>query len=459
MNEDFLYKTKHHIHFVGIGGVSMSSLAKVMKMRGCTVTGSDSTESALTRSLEDLGISITYAHKAENVHGADLVVYTAAIKKDNPELVEAAALKIETAERSVFLGELMRAYKHPCCIAGTHGKTTTTSMAGIIMTDAATDPTVMVGGQVKALGGNLRIGKSDTFITESCEYVESFLKFHPETAIILNVEEDHLDYFTGIDHIISAFHKFAALVPENGYVIVNGTDKNALKAVENIRAKNIQTFGLDDTCTFHAENIKFHDSGCTAYDLMRGKTKIGHITLSVPGKHNVLNSMAAAIYALNCGVPIESIEKSLDRFHGTDRRFEIKGEYHGAVLVDDYAHHPTEIRATMESAKNYGKKKIIAVFQSHTYTRTKALLKEFSESFDLANEIIVTDIYAAREKDTGLVKPQDLVDLLQKRGKNATYIKEFSDIAAALKEKADPDTLIITVGAGNINQVLNFMKD
>ncbi len=457
MNESFLYENKKHIHFIGIGGVSMSSLAKVMKKRGICVTGSDMNKTETTSMLEAMGIKITYAHLPENVDGADLVVYTAAISKENPEFMSAIDKKIEMAERSVFLGELMRAYKYPCCIAGTHGKTTTTSMAGIVMQDADVDPTVMVGGEVKELNGNLRIGESDCFITESCEYVESFLKFYPHTAIILNVDEDHLDYFSGIDHIISSFAKFVDLVPQDGLVIANGEDQNALKAVKNSKAP-VLTFGFSEKCDYYATKISYNKAGCATYTLNEKGNEIGEISLSVPGEHNILNSMSVAIYALKSGVPFEKISKSLNSFGGTNRRFEKKGEYKGAILIDDYAHHPTEIKATMQSARNFEDKKITVVFQSHTYTRTKALLKEFSESFDLADEIIVTDIFAAREKDLGIVHAKDLVALIEKRGKDVKYIKEFTDIAEYLKETASPDRLFITIGAGNVFKVLDMLK-
>ena len=457
MNESFLYENKKHIHFIGIGGVSMSSLAKVMHSRGVLVSGSDANKTKTTTALEELGIKITYEHLPQNVEGADLVVYTAAIKNDNPEFKGAVDKNIEMAERSVFLGELMRAYKYPCCIAGTHGKTTTTSMAGIVMQDADVDPTVMVGGEVKELDGNLRIGESDFFITESCEYVESFLEFYPHTAIILNVDEDHLDYFTGIDHIISSFAKFVDLVPKDGLVIANGEDENALKAVKMSKAP-VLTFGFSEKYDYYATRISYNKAGCATYTLNEHENEIGEISLSVPGKHNILNSMSVAIYALKAGVPFEKISRSLNSFGGTKRRFERIGEYNGAILIDDYAHHPTEIKATMQSARNFEDKKITAVFQSHTYTRTKALLKEFSESFDLADEIIVTDIFAAREKDLGKVHPNDLVDLLKKRGKDAKYIKEFKDIADYLKEIASPDHLFITIGAGDVFKVLDMLK-
>lgn len=457
MNEKFMYSNKKHIHFIGIGGVNMSSLAKVMHERGVLVTGSDRNRSALTEELENLGIKIYYSHAPENIDGADLVVYTAAISRDNPEFM-AAEKTVEMAERSIFLGQLMRAYKFPCCISGTHGKTTTTSMAGIMTYDAGLDPTVMVGGGVKELGGNnLVIGNSDVFVTESCEYVESFLDFFPETAIILNVDEDHLDYFSGIDHIISAFKKFSKLVPENGCIIVNGDDENSMKSVIGAVAPII-TFGLTDTCDYYATNIKFNNRNFATYTVMHKGEALAEISLSVPGIHNVLNSLSVFIYGVRLGIQTESIAKSLKKFTGSVRRFEEKGEYNGAVLIDDYAHHPTEIKATMASAKNFEGRKITAVFQSHTYTRTKALLHEFAKSLLPADEIIVTDIYAAREKDLGEVHATDLVKLLEAEGKDVKYISAFEDIAEYLKKIAAPDRLIITIGAGNVFKILDLLK-
>jgi len=458
MNGKFTYENKKHIHFIGIGGVNMSSLAMVMHKRGVYVSGSDRNCSALTEQLEGMGITVFYSHDEKNIEGADLVVYTAAIKSDNPEYMAAEQKGIEMAERSVFLGQLMRAYKFPCCISGTHGKTTTTSMAGIMTHDAGLDPTVMVGGGVKELGGsNLVIGKSDVFVTESCEYVESFLDFFPETAIILNVDEDHLDYFTGIDHIISAFNKFAKLVPENGCIIVNGNDENSMKSIAGVKAPVI-TFGLDKSCDYYAKDITFNQRNFATYKVMKGETQLAEVSLSVPGEHNVLNSLSVFIYGLRLGISVESIVKSLKRFTGSVRRFEEKGEYNGAVLIDDYAHHPTEIRATMASAKNFEGRKITAVFQSHTYTRTKALLHEFAESLLPADEIIITDIFAAREKDTGEVHAKDIVRLLEEKGKDVKYISDFNEIAEYLKTIAAPDRLIITIGAGNVFKILDLLK-
>lgn len=444
--------SKSRVHFIGIGGISMSSIAMILKKNGYTVTGSDINKSHITDALCDMGIKVYFGHNEENVKGASLVVFTAAIKKDNPEYCYAVENNIKIVERSVFLGELMRAYKSPLCISGTHGKTTTTSMVSLILQEAGLDPTCLIGGVVKELGGNLRMGGKDIFVTESCEYVESFLKFYPHTAVILNVDEDHLDYFRDINHIISAFAKFAALVPENGKVFVNGEDENSLKAVKDAKCE-VLTFGTKDIFDAVAKNIAFDDLGKASYDFYYKGEFITKINLAVPGKHNVFNSLAAAASCYSYGASKEAIAKVLKEFKGTERRFEFKGMFEGAYIYDDYAHHPTEIKAALSAAKGCAKGKLRVIFQSHTYTRTHALLKEFSESFDLADEIIVTKIYAAREKDTGLVKPTDLTDLLVKRGKDAKYIATFKEIEDYIRKTAQKDELIITVGAGNVVEV------
>ncbi len=445
-----------HIHFIGIGGISMSSLAMASLNSGYTVSGSDMNSTHITRKLSDNGIKIYEGHAPQNICGADVVVYTAAIKPDNPEYAEAVRLNIPLVERCVFLGNLMKDYKIPCCISGTHGKTTTTSMVSVIMEKAKLNPTLMVGGEVKALGGNYKIGGKDIFVTEACEYVESFLKFFPHKAVILNIEEDHLDYFRDINHIISAFSKFLSLVPENGTAIINGNDKNSLKAAEAAKC-NIITFGIGDGYTYSAKNIVFDKNGFASYDLTKDSQKLIRINLGVPGKHNILNSLAACALCLDCGCTPEDVASGLEEFHGTDRRFEIKGSFNGVCVVDDYAHHPTEIKAALDTARSYCSKKITAIFQSHTYTRTKALLEDFSKAFDNADKIIVTDIYAAREKDTGLVTPQQLVDLMKKNGYDASYIGPFEKIADYVKNNTAEGELVITIGAGNVYKIADML--
>lgn len=444
--------TGQHIHFIGIGGISMSSLALIVSDNGYKVSGSDITKTHLTEKLVQNGIDVYIGQCAENIKSPDLVVYTAAISKDNPEYVEALKKSKRVVERSVFLGELMKAYNCPCCISGTHGKTTTTSMAALIMLEARKDPTILVGGEVKAIGGNLKIGGQDIFVTEACEYVESFLKFYPQKAVILNIDADHLDYFKDIDHIISAFEKFTALVPQNGSIIANGEDKNTLKAIKDAKCKVI-TFGINGEFDCCAKNVVFDKNGFATYDLIYFGEKLCTVTLGVPGKHNVLNSLAAAAMCLDAGCSSESVQKGLKNFKGTDRRFEIKGDYKGCTVVDDYAHHPTEIVAALTTAKNFGHKKVTAIFQPHTYTRTKALLKEFAQSLALADRVVVTDIYAAREVDDGTVSSKDLVDIMLKNGCDATYISDFDDVVQHIKNTCSGDELIITVGAGPVFKI------
>ena len=441
-----------YIHFIGIGGISMSSLALIVKKGGYKVSGSDITPTHITRKLENAGIEVFVGQSEKNIKSPDLVVYTAAISKDNPEYKEAVKNAGRVVERSVFLGELMKSYDCPCCISGTHGKTTTTSMVSLIMLEEKNDPTILVGGEVKALDGNLRIGSGDIFVTEACEYVESFLEFFPKKAIILNVDADHLDYFKDIDHIISAFEKFALLVPEDGSIIVNGNDKNALKTVKNAKCKVI-TFGIGENFDVYAKNVVFDKNGFATYDLVYFGQKLCTITLSVPGKHNVLNSLAAAALCIDCGLSADSVKSGLKNFEGTDRRFEIKGDYKGCTVVDDYAHHPTEITAAIETAKNFGHKSVTVIFQPHTYTRTKALLNEFAQSLSLADRVIITDIYAAREIDDGSVSSQDVVDIMVKNGCDATYIKEFEEVADHIRKTCSGDELIMTIGAGPVNKV------
>ena len=448
----FSLNSGSYIHFIGIGGISMSSLALIVKQGGFKVSGSDITRTHITDKLENAGIEIFIGQKKENIKNPDLVVYTAAIAKDNPEYLEALEKADTVVERSVFLGELMKAYSCPCCISGTHGKTTTTSMVALIMLAAQKDPTVLVGGEVKAIGGNLKIGGKDMFVTEACEYVESFLEFFPQKAVILNVDADHLDYFRDIDHIISAFEKFVALVPENGSVIANGADKNTLKAIKNAKCKVI-TFGIGEEFHCNAKNVVFDKNGFASYDLVYFGETLCNVTLSVPGKHNVLNSLAAAAMCLDAGCDADAVKEGLKNFKGTDRRFEIKGEYKGCTVVDDYAHHPTEIVAAISTAKNFGHKKVTAIFQPHTYTRTKALLNEFAESLSGADRVILTEIYAAREIDDGTVSSKDIADIMTKNGCDAIYVKEFDDVVSHIKQTCTGDELIMTIGAGTVFKI------
>ena len=451
----FNLKPGSKIHFIGIGGVSMSSLAEIANANGYVVSGSDIKSTVLTQKLQNNGIDIYIGQRAENIHSPELVVYTAAISKDNEEFIASVNSGAQVIERSVFLGELMKSYNHNCCISGTHGKTTTTAMISLIMLNAEINPTILVGGEVKEIGSNYKIGSNNMLITESCEYVESFLKFYPETAIINNIEEDHLDYFKDLNHIKSSFRKFAELIPSSGIIIANGMDDNVRDTLENMN--NVKYFGTDNSCDYIANNITYNNFGFGSYELYDKEKFICCINLNVPGRHNVLNSLAAAALALHHNCSIESIQKGLETFKGTGRRFEFKGKYNGADVFDDYAHHPTEIKTTLEACRNYKNKNVIAIFQPHTYTRTKALFDDFLSSFDNADKLILTDIYAAREKDTGLVSSKQLADALKNKGVNVEYIRNFNDIIKHLKQTVTSDDLVITIGAGDVCNISSLL--
>lgn len=452
MNDFYMseIKANGHIHFIGIGGISMSGLAHICIDRGYNVSGSDMNESHITRLLESIGAKIYKGHGADNVSGADLVVYTAAINPANPELMEANKRGIKAIERSVFLGALMRDYGCSICVAGTHGKTTTTSMMSHVLLACELDPTIMIGGELDKIGGNMRVGGDKYFLTEACEYHRSFLEFFPNVSIITNVEADHLDYFKDLDDIKDAFRNFAEIAGENGYVVVCGDDKDALECTDTTKSQ-ILTYGMDDSNIFCPKNLVYND-GCGEFDAEFDGSLI-HVRLNVPGSHNVLNALACFATGYALSLDGEKIAAGLEEFTLVHRRFEKKGEAGGAMIIDDYAHHPTEINCTLKTAKQMCKGKVYVVFQPHTYTRTKLLIDEFETAFDSADEIIVTDIYAAREKDTGLIHARDLAERLKKHGKSVRYISEFEDIAAMAKDTLTEGDIFITMGAGSVYKI------
>jgi UDP-N-acetylmuramate--alanine ligase len=441
------------VHLTGIGGISMSGLAEILAYQGYIVTGSDEKSSPIIQKLERSGIRITIGHYAENVAGADLLVYTAAVRPDNIELVTAAVAGIPCMDRATLLGELMKKYPMSFAVSGTHGKTTTTSMISMIMLEEGLDPTIHIGGELAAIGGSTRIGSSEFFIAEACEYSGSFLKLHPHIAVILNIEYDHADYFRNIDDVKNAFHSFAELVPKDGHIVVNGDDEKVLDILSGILC-NKTTFGVRDSSnTWSASNIEFDDMGCASYTLLHMGKPVTEIKLKVPGIHNVSNSLAAIAACSLAGCSISSAEKALLKFSGTCRRFEIKGISDGVTVVDDYAHHPSEIAATLKAAARYNHSRIWCVFQPHTYSRTKCLMDEFSKSFDNADFVILTDIYAAREADTGEVNSSMLAEKITLTGKNAVYIKDFDNIVELLDKNVMSGDLVITMGAGDIYKV------
>ncbi len=441
------------IHMAGIGGISMSGLAEILIYQGYTVTGSDLKSSSITQKLEKMGVRISIGHQAENITGADLVIYTAAVKPNNPELIAASQIGIPCMDRATLLGEIMKKYPNSIAVSGTHGKTTTTSMVAMIMLEEGLDPTIHIGGELKAIGGTTRIGTSSYFIAEACEYTESFLKFHPSLAVILNIEYDHADYFKDFGEFRNAFLKFSNLVPQNGYLVVNGDDQTALEILQHALCNKI-TFGIENNrCTWSAANITYDSLGCATYTLLYQNEQICDIKLKVPGLHNVSNSLAAIAACSIMGCSAASAAKALQKFSGTGRRFELKGNSEGVTVMDDYAHHPTEVSATLKAALNCGYSKIWCVFQPHTYTRTKFLMNEYSTAFEEADIVILSDIYAAREADTGEVNAAMMADRIAETGKKVFYIKEFERIADFLDKNAEPGDLIITMGAGDIYKV------
>ena len=438
------------IHFMGIGGISMSGLAEVLLERGFTITGSDMKASPITKKLESHGAAIVYGQKAENItDDMDLVVYTAAIHPDNPEFQAVVQKGIPHMDRAELLGQIMSNYKNSIAVSGTHGKTTTTSMLSLIMLAGACDPTISVGGILKDIDGNIRVGRSQNFITEACEYTNSFLKFNPRIELILNVDADHLDFFKDLNDIRHSFRLFAEKLDKDGILIINGEIRDLSFFTEGLPCKII-TYGLEADDNYTAKNISFNEYACGSYDLYVNGEKADHITLNVTGLHNVSNSLAAIAAARELGISMEHIKSGLMNFKGTDRRFEYKGEINGITILDDYAHHPTEIEATLTAAKNYPHRKIWCAFQPHTYTRTKALLKEFGRALSLADHVVLADIYAAREADTGEIHSRDLQAEIRTQGTAADYFSTFKEIENFLLENCSPGDLVITMGAGDI---------
>jgi UDP-N-acetylmuramate--alanine ligase len=448
------------VHFIGIGGISMSALAVILKNDGYSVRGSDFKLSSMTEELESKGISVAIGHNAENISGVGLVVYTAAISSDNPELVRARELGITTIERATLLGALMKRYKNPIAVSGTHGKTTTTSMLSHVLLEANVDPTILVGGVLPAIGSNMRDGAKDYLVMEACEYSGSFLKFFPRYSIILNIEEDHLDYFKDINDIVCCFKNFVDLVPEDGKIIANFDDEEVRIATENAAAE-VASYGIKSAdAAFRAENISFDDMGYGSFNVVYNNEFFAEIKLSVPGMHNVSNSLAVIACAHLLGINCEDIKKGLASFTGTNRRFEKKGTVNGAFIIDDYAHHPTEIRATLSAARAAAKNgEVWCVFQPHTYTRAYKLKDEFAKSFSDCEHVILSDIYAAREKDTGLIHSIDLAEAVAEESNNAIYIKGFDAIAKYLRQNVKEGDIVLTMGAGDIFKIGEMLAE
>ncbi len=451
-----------HVHFLGIGGISMSGLAKLLLSRGFKVSGSDDHDSPLLNELRSLGAGIFLGLKAENIsEDMDVVVYTGAIHPDNPEFAAAKSKNLPMLSRGQLMGELMKNFRHSVGISGTDGKTTTTSLLSLMLLDTGLDPTISVGGIIPEINTNFRIGGDQHFVVESCEYTNSFLDFFPTDAIILNIREDHLDFFKDIDDIRNSFRRFAELVPADGITVVNGEIDNYKELFKGIKS-TMKTYGLAEdreadlsTFNYMAADISYDDMGRGSYDLYEDGLFIAHVSLGLMGRHNVSNSLAAIAVARKYNVPVPSMLKTLKSFAGPRRRLEHKGTFKGASVYDDYAHNPDEIRSTLTTARRFKGKRIVTVFQPHTFSRTKALLPEFVEALSLSDIIIMADIYSARETDDGTISSKTIRDLLVKNGKEAYYFSTFKEIENFLSDFSSTDDLLITMGAGDVVNIGN----
>ena len=488
-----------HAHFIGIGGISMSGFAELLHSMGFTVTGSDRAKSTITEHLETLGIHPAYEQVAANItDDIDVVIYTAAIHPDNPEYAECVRRGLPMLERAELVGQVMKNYSTAVAVAGTHGKTTTTSIASHLFLAAGLDPTISVGGILPAINGNIRIGHSKNFITEACEYTNSFLKFSPTIGIILNIEEDHMDFFHDIGEIRSSFRRFAELLPEDGTLIINADIDNVTELTDGLKCRVLtysinstadgsidstndghieNTAGAQSDCivNYAAEDIKFDDNGYPTFNAivrnLPGKqftansekalgagqdssgasidgssVRRGPYALHVPGIHNVGNTLAAIALADTLGIDDSAIKTALNDFHGTERRFEYKGQVNGFTIIDDYAHHPTEIRATLSAAANYPHRELWVIFQPHTYSRTKAFLQDFADALSMADHVLLTDIYAAREPDPGDISSRDIAALIEEKHKDVIYFGSFDEAEKFIQKNLVADDLLITMG-------------
>ena len=444
MNERLTQKVKKYlapgkrVHLVGIGGVSMRPLGLVLKGMGLIVTGSDMNSSVSTDELIDQGIRVFIGHQAENIQGADCVIRTAAVHNDNPEIAAARAAGIPVFERAQAWGVIMQEYQNAVCISGTHGKTTTTSMVTHILMEAQKDPTVMIGGYLPLLHAGHRVGNGDTIVLESCEYCDSFLNFFPTLAVVLNIEEDHLDYFKDLNAIEHSFHQFAEMATAG--ILANGDDKNTLDALKDLE---YVTFGLDAKDRIHGEN---YSKDWREFDVICDGKRYCHLKLQVVGRHNALNALAAAGTAWMLGLPSEAVENGLAKFTGAGRRMERKGSFNGADVYDDYAHHPGELAATIDAVRMMGYERVVVAFQPHTYSRTKALFNDFVRELQKPDLVVLAEIYAARERNTTGISSTDLA----KEIPGAVYCETLPQVTAYLQSIARPGDVILTIGAGDI---------
>ena len=443
------------IYFIGVGGINMSSLAHISHLRGYRVGGSDREKTALTEKLREEGIELFYSHDANNMESYDAVVYTVAISPDNPEYQRAIEKGIPCISRADYLGYLMLGYKNRIGVSGMHGKSTCTSMCATVFMEADGDPTVLSGAELDAMGGAYRIGQSENFIFEACEYMDSFLDFNPSLAIILNIELDHVDYFSSIEQVCYSYSRFAALTGDSGMVIANIDDEHVPEALDGYAGK-IVTFGVESkSADYTAINIRY-PKGFAEFDIMHWGEFIAHVKLSVTGEHNVYNALAAFAAAHVSGLDPEKIAKGLSKFHGAKRRMEYKGSINGALVFDEYGHHPTEVATTLEGVKKRDDiQRLFCVFQPHTFSRTFALMDDFAKSFDVADRVFIADIYPARETDNLGISGKTLAIRV---GDKAEYAPDFQFVANELHENLYPGDAVVVMGAGNIYRLFDYLE-
>jgi len=453
------FKNPSSIYFVGIGGISMSGLAEILADAGFTVSGSDRTKSNVTEILEKKGITVFYGQRSENITDTiDCVVFTSAIHKDNPEYVATVEKNIPHLTRAQLLGQIMQNYNTPIAISGTHGKTTTTSMVSEVLLAAEVNPTLSIGGMLKTIGGNIRVGGPDYFVAEACEYTNSFLSLFPKIGIILNIEEDHMDFFKDINDIRDSFHRFAKLVPGDGCLIINGDIPNFREITEGTSCK-VVTYAFSDRCSdgtfadYYAEIDSYDEYGHPTFLLHGPDGMSERFSLSVPGSHNVSNALAAIALADHLLIERQITVQALKGFTGTDRRFEYKGCINGVTIIDDYAHHPSEITATLKAASNCPHNTLWCVFQPHTFTRTKAFMHDFATALSLADKIVLADIYAARETDNLGISSETLQHEIEALGHECYYFPSFDEIEKFLLENCINGDLLITMGAGDVLKI------
>lgn len=453
-NIEAMLKECKSIYFIGIGGINMSSLAHISHLRGFRVGGSDREKTALTERLADTGIEVFYSHDAKNMESYDAVVYTVAISPENPEYVRAHELGIPCISRADYLGYLMLGYNNRIGVSGMHGKSTCTSMCATVFMAGGADPTVLSGAELDAMGGAYRIGESENFIFEACEYMDSFLDFNPSTAIILNIEMDHVDYFKSMEQIYKSYSDFAAITGENGTVIANADDENVARALTGYSGRII-TFGvLDGEADYSAINIRY-PNGFAEFDVMHAGEFVCHVKLSVTGEHNVYNALAAFAAGHIAGLEPEKIAEGLCAFRGAKRRMEFKGKVNGALVFDDYGHHPTEVASTLEGVAKRGADRVFCVFQPHTFSRTFALMNDFAKSFEAVDGVYIADIYPARETDNLGISGKTLAIRI---GNKAEYISGFENIARELNSMLREGDILVVMGAGDIYKVFDYLE-